>query len=31
MTPPEAKKAFGKYIDLMTNGYENENVRVILK
>ena len=31
MTPQEAKKAFGKYIDLMTNGYENENVRVILK
>jgi hypothetical protein len=31
MTPKEVKTAFGKYIDLMTSGYENENVRIILK
>ena len=31
MTPKEVKTAFGKYIDQMTNIYQNENVRVILK
>lgn len=31
MTPSEIKRAFNKYVDMITSCYENDNVRIILK